>query len=131
MLKLAALAFSLIAVSLPASAKTISDTVPAGRSTVVGSHAVYGPGCVSGPIPDMKVKKQPEHGRVEFRTKILQLSEKAGKCAGKKIKGTLIIYTPKKGFKGPDKFTVQYAYEKYVGTPRMSFVSDTYKLDVK
>jgi hypothetical protein len=115
-----------------ALADQLSKTVPANRKSEVYAHAVYQKQtCVSGAIPNMKVGRQPKHGKVTFQRSSFKLSKDTGGCAGKSIKGMGIYYTPDRNFRGKDTFTVNYSYETYPGSSRRHFVSTTYNITVK
>lgn len=118
--------------SSAALADTIRETVRANRATPVGSHAVYGPQCGSGTIPKMKITQQPKHGTVTFKQFSGKLGEKAGRCAGKTVKGTAVIYRPDKGFRGEDVFRVRFVMDMYTyGSTKIRNVSNKYVIQVK
>ena len=115
-----------------ALADQVSKTVAANRKSQVYAHAVYQKQtCLSGPIPNMKVGKKPQNGKVSFQKTTFKLSKQAGYCAGKSIKGTLIYYTPNRNFRGSDRFTVGYSYEAYPGSSKRKYASTTYNITVK
>jgi len=127
---LSCLAFFLI--SSVALADTIRRTVPANRASSVGAQATYSQSTCNGSvIPKFEVTKAPEHGKVSFKQATFKLSEKAGKCAGKRVKGTAVIFRPDKGFRGKDTFKVGFKMEKYIGNGRIRYVVDRYVITVK
>ncbi|MCK7610908.1 hypothetical protein [Roseibium sediminicola] len=74
----------------------------------------------------------PKHGKVSFKQVSGQLGEKAGRCAGKTVKGTLVIYRPDKGYKGDDVFKVGFVMDMYVsGSAKVRNVVDKYVIKVK
>jgi len=119
-------------VSSIAHADTFRETVPRNKATVVGSRATTLPGCLTGAPPNMKVKQAPKHGKVSFKQVSGKLGEKAGRCAGKTVKGTLVIYQPAKGYKGNDVFKVGFVMDMHVsGTTKVRNVVDKYVIKVK
>lgn len=115
-----------------ALAETIRETVPANRASAVGSHATYGPDCGGGVIPKMKVTRQPKNGSVSFQQITRTLSEKAGRCAGRPVKGTVVIYTPNRGFRGEDVFNVRFTMDMHTyGTAKIRNISNKYIVQVK
>lgn len=125
-------ALILIAVSTIAQADTIRRTIPANKTSAVGAHATYGPFCKAGAIPKMKVTKQPEHGTVTFKQVSYKLSEGAGRCAGQSVKGTAVVYKPKRGYRGKDVFKVGYVMDMYTaGSGKIRNVVDKYVIEVK
>ena len=132
MLRIVLAAVLTIATLSSAFADQFSKTVPANRKSQIYAHAVYQKQtCFSGAIPNMKVSRKPKHGKVIFQRSTFKLSKRAGRCAGKSIKGMGIYYTPDRNFRGQDKFTVSYSYEAYPGASRRNFISNTYDITVK
>lgn len=132
MLRFIAIGAAAIMFSSAANAGTYKRDVPANRSTVVESHAVYNKGtCYGGEIPQMKVTKKPEHGQVKIRRTAFKLSKDTGKCAGKSVKGVAVSYTPNKGFRGKDEFKLGFSFSKYEGSRQKTFASDKYLITVK
>jgi hypothetical protein len=119
-------------VSTNARADTIRDTVPTNRASVVGSAATYGPDCTAGKIPELKIRQAPKHGKVSFEVISTQLSEQAGRCAGKNVMAALVIYRPDKGFRGEDTFKVGFVMRMYTsGATDIRNVVDKYIIEVK
>lgn len=115
-----------------AQADTFRETVPRNKATVVGSRATTLPGCVAGVPPKMKVRQAPKHGKVSFKQVSGKLSEKSGRCAGKTVKGTLVIYKPDRGYKGEDVFKVGFVMDMYeAGSGKIRNVVDKYIIKVK
>ncbi|WP_422375217.1 hypothetical protein [Roseibium sp.] len=72
----------------------------------------------------------PKHGKVSFKQVSGKLQE--GRCAGKTVKGTLVIYKPNKGYKGEDVFKVGFTMDMYVsGSAKIRNVVDKYVITVK
>lgn len=121
---------SLLLIS-PALAETVKQTVPANRSTVLGGVSLFNKmNCSHGPTAKLKLKTPPKHGKVTFKKKVIKAS--SGRCKGHDMHGTLIIYTPKRGYRGQDSFKSEYSYDKYAtGSMDRAYNSDTFKLTVK
>ncbi len=113
-----------------AAAETHSGDVRANRSTILNRHVYYDSQlCTSGPIAQVKLKKEPKHGTVKIVRSVWV--PKKGKCKGKKFKGVDIIYSPKRGYRGPDEFATKYSMPKYTNRSTMRYLHDTYKVKVK
>ncbi|SNZ08548.1 hypothetical protein [Cohaesibacter gelatinilyticus] len=112
-------------------AGTVNKTVPANQSTVLTGISLFNSmNCNHGPIPKVKLKSPPKHGKVTFKKKVIKIS--SGRCKGKTMTGTLVIYTPKRGYRGQDAFKSEFSYDKYVtGSTARAYNSDTFKLTVK
>lgn len=121
---------SLLLIS-PIMAETVKKTVPANRSTVLTGITLFNSmNCDHGPIPKVTLKTSPKHGKVTFKRKVIKIS--SGRCKGKTMSGTLVIYTPKRGYRGQDSFKSQFSYDRYVtGSMAKAYNSDTFKLTVK
>lgn len=121
---------SLLFVS-PALAETVSGTVPANRSTALGSVSLFDKsGCAHGPVIRMSLKKVPKHGKVTFKRRAVKLSK--GRCKGHTIKGTVVIYTPNRGYRGRDSFQSRFSYDKHVtGTLDQAYISTNFEIVVK
>ena len=122
----------LFLISTLAHADTIRRTIPPNKSSTVGAHATYGPACRAGAIPQFRITKAPEHGTVSFKQVSFKLSEKAGRCAGRNVKGTAVIYKPNRGYRGDDVFKVGFTMDMYVaGSGKIRNVVDKYVIEVK
>lgn len=123
---------SLLMLCSTALADTLRETVPANRTSTVGTHATYGPSCTSGALPKFKITQPPKNGTVSFKQVSGTLGAKAGRCAGKRIKGTAVVYKPKKGFRGEDKFKVGFKMDMYTaGSAKIRNVVHKYIITVK
>lgn len=131
MKRLATVAMLSVLLVTPALAGTVKKTVPANRSTVLTGISLFNSmNCNHGPIPKVKLKSAPKHGKVTFKKKVVKVS--SGRCKGKTMTGTLVIYTPKRGYRGQDSFKSEFSYDKYVtGSTARAYNSDTFKLTVK
>jgi hypothetical protein len=122
----------LVFASSVAFSDTYRRTIPANKSSVVGSQATIQPGCLSGAPPKMKVTKAPKHGTVSFKRTSGKLNEDAGSCAGKTVKGTLVVYKPNRGYRGQDVFKVGFTMDMYVsGSAKIRNVVDKFVIEVK
>jgi hypothetical protein len=114
----------------PASAETIQRTVKANAKTTVGGIFVFNTGtCAGSVIPDAKVGEQPRNGVVVVQVLTTTLG-KQDQCAGHKVTGPAFIYTPNKGFKGDDSFTIEYPFARAESRPA-TLMSRTYQLRVE
>ncbi|WP_305984302.1 hypothetical protein [Roseibium sp. MMSF_3544] len=113
-------------------ADTYRETIPANKASSVGAHAIYGPDCTGGAVPRMKVTQAPKNGTVSFRQVSAKLTEKAGRCAGKSVNGTVVVYKPNRGFRGEDIFKVRFIMDMHTsGTAKIRNVSNKYIVQVK
>ncbi|WP_310618897.1 hypothetical protein [Flexibacterium corallicola] len=123
---------ALVVASVPANAGTYDVETKANRAVGLGNHYVYSRTCRPQVIPDIKVKKEPKHGKVILRTVVVPVSEKKWPmCKGKKTKARQVIYKPNKNYRGDDKFTVQYSFPKFTNGSTRRYVTNTFKVKVK
>lgn len=115
-----------------AGAETVRRTVPANRTTGVGAQATYSAQCHPSAVPQMKVAQAPKHGKVIFKQVSFKLSESAGRCAGKRVKGMGVYYQPARGFRGKDEFRVRFTMNMYGhGSAKIRNIVDRYVIEVK
>lgn len=109
----ALLALGLVSSALPASAET-RDVAP-NRASPIGFYYTYSKdNCYSGAKPRFKVLREGEHGTVTAKWQAITIQD-PGKCHGRRMFGMLIIYSPAKGFHGPDKVKVAMSSARYAG----------------
>jgi hypothetical protein len=121
---------AILACATPASAETIERMVKANTLTAVGGLFTYGvQSCLQGAIPDAKVGRPPKNGTVVVRMHQTILGKHTN-CAGQKVSGPIFIYTPKRGFKGIDEFTIEYPFARSE-TSQPTLMSTTYRLTVQ
>ncbi len=125
--------FVILLMCAASQAETYRKTVPANRTSGVGAQAVFSTGdCHAGTPPKMKVRRAPQNGTVSFKQVTFNLSEDAGKCAGRRVAGTAIYYKPARGFRGEDVFSVRYTMDAYTaGSAKIRNVVHKYVIDVK
>ena len=115
-----------------ALADTHRRTVPANKTSVVNATATFSKGdCSGGALPRFKVSKAPKHGSVSFRKVTFTLTKRAGRCAGKRVKGMEVLYKPANGYRGKDDFKVGFTMNRYVSAGGVRHVTDSYKITVK
>ncbi len=110
-----------------AGARDLHLAVPAGKRTLVSSHAVYSSDtCTFSAIPVAKLIVPPKHGRVEMveERRVLQ----GGNCG--RIEGWArnVYYTPTRGYRGEDSMRVDFQRNYFSDAP--SLVSDTDNITV-
>lgn len=133
-IKLTTLALLASFLSQPADASTQRGTVPANRSTIVGFfHVLSGMGtsCQQPAKPKMLIEQAPQHGTVTFRWARHSWKEMRSACTGTTIGGWEVIYTPARGYHGPDAFRIGAQYAQYVEASGSSYASDGFILAVK
>jgi hypothetical protein len=113
-----------------AAAETVERTVKANTLTAVGGIFTYGvQSCLQGAIPDAKVGQPPKNGRVVVRMHQTILGKETN-CAGQKVSGPIFIYTPNRGFRGIDEFTIEYPFARSESSAPAA-MSTTYRLTVQ
>ncbi len=114
--RIAISALFLLASIAIAQAETQRVTVKRGKTTLVGAHYVYEEGtCRTAILPKLKLENSPANGRVAFSKYAGRITEKGHKCEGAPIKAMLVKYTPKRGYRGTDTFSVSYRWYRYIG----------------
>jgi hypothetical protein len=85
-------------------------TVPANRtSAIFFYYTSTNDTCYSGGKPKVHITRKPEHGSITTMWKPFRMGKEAGKCAGKPMRGTLVIYKPAPGYRGPDKVSIIFS----------------------
>lgn len=96
------------------SAASAEFTVPANKSSVVYDFAVWFPQDCSYPgKPTYKVRTAPKHGRLDFAFGNTKAPNLPARCKGK-VKGLQVIYTPNRGYRGPDSFVLSVRQIRYL-----------------
>jgi hypothetical protein len=131
--RIALILLSFLATTL-AQAETVRGTVPANKSTVVGFFNVLsgeGSTCQQPQKPEMQIVTAPQHGSVTFRWARHKWNGMRSACKGVGVAGMEIIYTPARGYHGPDRFKIGAQYAQYVEASGSSYASGSYELNVK
>lgn len=120
-----------LACAHPALAETISRTVPANRTTIVGAFAGYNAStCGSTGIPDAKLRQLPQNGTVRIETRRAKLSTR-DICDKTEQQFLVFVYTPHKGFHGQDRFSVDIPWRLYVDDAGSTVLTNTYVVTVQ
>jgi hypothetical protein len=94
---------------LPAFAAE-TRVVPAGRpSAIFFYYTASSDTCYSGARPKVHFTGEPSHGDVSSAWRGFTFPKDSGKCAGKPLHGTVIVYKPAPGYHGPDKVSVVFS----------------------
>jgi len=105
-------------------------TVPANRTSGISSFIHYnGDMCRGGAIPNLRVGKKPKHGKLTFKTVMTKLGP--GRCKGVPVKAMAAYYTPDRGFRGKDAFSVSYTHDLYEGAAGIGSTSYSFDITVK
>jgi len=84
--------------------------VPANRaSAIFFYYTATNDTCYAGGKPKVHVTRKPEHGSITTMWKPFRMGKEAGKCAGKPMHGTLVVYKPTPGYHGPDKVSIIFS----------------------
>jgi hypothetical protein len=97
----------LLSVSFFLAFPTLAEnvTVPAGRSSPIGGMILFNKlDCSYLAKPKVTISTPPQHGsvRVEWSRVKMTKARSPTKCIGKTFQGMVVIYTPYKGYHGPD-----------------------------
>jgi hypothetical protein len=102
-------AFLAIASVLPALAAE-TRVVPADRpSAIFVYYTASRDTCYSGARPKVHFTSGPSHGNVTSLWRGFTFPKETGKCAGKPLHGTVIVYKPAPGYHGPDEVSVVFS----------------------
>ncbi len=132
--KLAAAALIASLLSQTADASTLRRVVSANTSTRVGFFHVMtnmGAGCQQPARPTMLIEKAPLHGGVSFRWTHHSGDQIRNGCKGVTVGGWDVVYTPARGYHGPDAFRIGAQYDQYLVGGGASYSSDAFVLLVK
>jgi hypothetical protein len=90
--------------------------VASGKPTVLGFFNIYQKStCSGGGKPDVNLK-QPANGTLRVEWGSGKNNADDG-CKGRTTKGYRLIYTSKKGFRGPDSGMLYFSYPTYPNSP--------------
>ena len=105
-------------------------TVKANRTSAISSFVHYNRDlCSGGAIPHLRAGRKPKHGKLTFKTVVTKLGP--GPCKGTRVKAAAAYYTPDRGFKGEDYFSVGYTHDLYEGAGRIGSTSYSFHVTVK
>ena len=125
---------ALIAMSVPAAsmAESIDGSVPANRTTKVYAFTVADRStCASPGRPKMIVSKAPQHGKVTFDWGFLPAGKGFRNCANGMMRAMAIVYTPAKGFRGVDSFSVGYSFPNMADYRSVGVKTKKFTLNVR
>ncbi len=117
---------------VPAAAENVSKKVRAGRTTTVYSVGWYSSRtCRPVALPDLKIRKKPKQGNLKFVKFTGRIGAKGGHCEGKPVPAIAVRYTPSRGYRGNDRFSVSYRRFVYTNTQHQTVSSVNFDVDVK
>ena len=88
----------------------VKSGVPKG----IVQQTIYNPQtCQYGALPTARITQPPAHGKVEV-VKITYVVAAGKACAGQTFKGTAIVYTSTRGYRGPDAFGFEFSWDTFV-----------------
>ncbi len=116
--------------SLPAFAETFSGTVRAGSTTVVSSRFISTAGCDNWAPPEVQGKPTAPNGRLTFSIERVPFVSQGHPCNGMSMVSMVVRYTPNKGFRGVDRFSINYTWDRDDGG-RKGGISDDFVIEVK
>jgi hypothetical protein len=104
---------------------TSTVSVKSGATTPVTAMAMYTrDDCTSWEPPEARVTGAPANGTTSVFLGKTSFSDKTHPCFGKTIDQRIVAYTPKAGFKGQDRLSVQYDFITNDGGGRASRSSE-------
>lgn len=123
--------FGIVAMAGGASAETVRLTVPAGKASPLGGFYIYfRHNCYTGPRASYTISRGAAHGTVsvvESRRAIRVLK----RCPSQKANVLDIIYRPRPGFRGEDRFSITFTYNRYDGHNMQARTRQDYIVTVK
>ncbi|MCC0055397.1 MAG: Ig-like domain-containing protein [Rhodobiaceae bacterium] len=97
-----------------ALAESYDVDVKANAQNHIGWRAIYALiGCELRPPDTYSVGRQPQHGKVTLTIRQVTSNDRENGCTQFKGKAVAVTYTPDKGYRGPDSFTVRITYQRY------------------
>ncbi len=121
-----------VLVSLSAvSAETLYGTVKKNQSALIDKYGIYNKHqCIAGPIPKVKIKQQPKHGKITVKRAKVTFP-KGKRCAGKSFATMDVFYKPDRGYTGTDSFKTSYSIPRGINSSEIKYRYKTYKLVIK
>ncbi|MCD2171802.1 hypothetical protein [Rhizobium sp. C4] len=132
--KLVAVALFASLLTQQADASTLRRVVSANKSTSLGFFHVMADrsvGCQQPARPKMLVERAPQHGAVSFKWTHHSGNQVQSGCKGVTVGGWDVVYTPARGYHGPDTFRIGAQYDQYLVGGVSSYSSDGFELVVK
>ena len=108
--------------------------VPAGRTTSVATFSIFDrTSCQGGELATARIV-QPANGTVRVKPVTRRANAegfRAGdaKCTGSTFRGQDVLYTPDRGYRGLDRFTVRFSWNERPGSRRTA--NETYRVNVQ
>jgi hypothetical protein len=133
-LKLATAALVASLLSQTADASTLRRVVSANKPTRVGFFHVMASmavSCQQPARPRMLIEQAPHHGSVAFVWSHHPGNQIRNGCKGVPVNGWDVVYTPARGYHGPDAFRIGAQYEQYLVGGGAGYHSDGFELLVK
>ncbi len=125
---LLAIAFTFASLTIAMATEHI--TVKANRTSAISSFVHYNKDlCSGGAIPQLRPGTKPKHGKLTFKVVVTKLGP--GPCVGTRVKAAAAYYTPDRGFKGKDYFSVGYTHDLYEGAARIGSTFYSFNVTVK
>lgn len=116
--------------NIQAYAETIDLDVGANRTTTIYRMVLYASRrCTAMARPELRVRKI-SHGKITERPGTWLVDR--GECKGHRIKGTAVLYTPDRGFRGKDTVRLSFKMDRYFeDAAGYQFKTVTINLNVK
>ena len=67
-------------------------------------------------LPEVTIREQPSYGTVMVQPVTVPLDASTN-CAGSRVTGPALVYTPRKGFRGTDRFTIDFPFASNESRP--------------
>jgi hypothetical protein len=107
--------------------------VPAGRSTVISSNYTYNTRtCVYGAVPKNRIIQAPRNGSAKVSSRQLAPAGASNPlCASARPIASIVVYTPRAGFRGQDKLVLETTSKVGANAGRENSVTTEVILNVK
>jgi len=107
----AAVTWVSIGLSGPAqAAHQLVSRVARGKATIIAYNYYFFADCVPAQRPRVDILVPPQAGTVKFLPGKGKVGETSHRCYGRASNSVGVLYTPRKGFRGTDGFSVIYTF---------------------
>ena len=115
MMRLMTSCIFIVLTSTVAEANFRTKVVPAGQTTRVAVYTAWHPERCGSVFAIVKVTSKPQNGKLSntltnTTIPVTRFTGRPGPCFGKPTKGFEVYYTPAKGFRGPDTFSLEISW---------------------
>ena len=102
-------------ITLQSAEKEFRKSVFSGNEANLGALWLVEANCQSGPVPDVRIRKAPSHGELEFREmdSVVELRKDSARahCNGKPVTGVSMFYKSNADFTGTERMEIEVDYK--------------------